>query len=270
MATYAIGDIQGCFYSFQDLLDKISFNSRHDDLWLVGDIVNRGKFSLETLLWCYENQKNIKIVLGNHDLHFLAVFFNQRNFNQKDTLSYLLNSKKINQLVDWVLSWPLLFLDKKHILVHAGIHPCWSIDGANQYAKETCMMMQSDPENFFQNMYGNSPDKWRDDLKMEGKMRFTINSMTRMRCLNKEQVLDFVYNGGLLDLPPTLKPWFNFKSNFKRDKKIISGHWSAIGVYQHPYGVSIDSACVWGKKLTAISLEDNNIQAVDINKKDLN
>ena len=119
-------------------------------------------------------------------------------------------------------------------------------------------------------MYGNSPDKWRDDLKMEEKMRFTINSMTRMRCLNKEQALDFVYNGGLLDLPPTLKPWFDFKSNFKRDKKIISGHWSAIGVYQHAYGVSIDSACVWGKKLTAISLEDNNIQAVDINKKDLN
>ena len=106
MATFAIGDVQGCYYSLQDLIKKIPFDSAKDELWFVGDIVNRGKFSLETLSWCFENRKNIKIVLGNHDLHFLAIVFNQRRHNKKDTLNSLLGSREINQLVEWVLTWP--------------------------------------------------------------------------------------------------------------------------------------------------------------------
>ena len=269
MATYAIGDIQGCYYSLQDLLSKIPFDSNSDELWFVGDVVNRGNFSLETLLWCYENQKNIKIVLGNHDLHFLAIFFKQRYLNKTDSLKSLLTSQKINQLVDWVLTWPLIFSNEKAILVHAGIHPCWSFDSADKYANNVCMFMQSDPQKFFKNMYGDAPYSWNEDMNMKDKMRFTINVLTRMRCLNKDLALDFTYNGGLNNLPPNLKPWFSYESNFKRDKKIISGHWSAIELYHHHYGASIDSACVWGKRLTALSLEDNNTYSVDINKKDL-
>ncbi len=115
MATYVIGDVQRLLLLLQDLLKKISFNPSNDQLWFVGDIVNRGRYSLETLTWCYENKRNIQIVLGNHDLHFLAIFFKQRSENEKDTLAKLLNSKKINQLVDWVLSWPLIFSDKKYL-----------------------------------------------------------------------------------------------------------------------------------------------------------
>ena len=139
MATYAIGDVQGCYYSLLDLIEKIPFDSTKDELWFVGDIVNRGKFSLETLSWCYENQRNIKFVLGNHDLHFLAISFNQRSLNKTDTLNSLLKSKEINKLVDWVLTWPLMFLDEKATLVHAGIHPCWSVEDAYKNANDTCL-----------------------------------------------------------------------------------------------------------------------------------
>lgn len=270
MATYAIGDVQGCYYSLLDLIEKIPFDSTKDELWFVGDIVNRGKFSLETLSWCYENQRNIKFVLGNHDLHFLAISFNQRSLNKTDTLNSLLKSKEINKLVDWVLTWPLMFLDEKATLVHAGIHPCWSVEGAYKNANDTCLQMQSDPENFFKNMYGNTPNIWREELSSQEKIRFSINAFTRMRCLNKDQSLDFTYNGTLNNLPAHLKPWFSFKSKFKRDKKIISGHWSAIEIYNHQYGTSIDSACVWGKTLTALCVEGNNTFSVEINKKDLN
>ena len=270
MATFAIGDVHGCYYSLQDLIKKISFDSTKDKLWFVGDIVNRGKFSLETLSWCYENQKNIKIVLGNHDLHFLAISFNQRSLNKTDTLNSLLKSKDKNKLVEWVLTWPLMFTNDKAILVHAGIHPCWSVNDAYNNSNNTCSHMQSNPESFFKNMYGNTPNIWNDKISSEEKMRFSINALTRMRCLNKDQSLDFKYNGSLNNLPAHLKPWFSFKSSFKRDKRIISGHWSAIEVHHHPYGTSIDSACIWGKKLTALCLEDNNIFSVEINKKDLN
>ena len=269
MATYAIGDVQGCYYSLQDLLKKISFNPSNDQLWFVGDIVNRGRYSLETLTWCYENKRNIQIVLGNHDLHFLAIFFKQRSENEKDTLAKLLNSKKINQLVDWVLSWPLIFSDKKNTLVHAGIHPGWSFENSNELAKEACKLMQLEPEKFFKNMYGNTPLRWSSNLDSKDKMRFTINALTRMRVLNEELELDFNYKGELNNLIPSLKPWFAYKSDFKREKKIISGHWSAIGFYEHQYGVSIDTACIWGKELTALSLDDNKVYSVALNQKDL-
>jgi len=269
MATFAIGDVQGCYFSLQELIKKLPFDSTKDELWFVGDIVNRGKFSLEALSWCYENRKNIKIVLGNHDLHFLAIFFNQRNHNKKDTLNSLLKSKEINQLVEWVLTWPLLHLSEKEILVHAGIHPCWSVDEAYKNSNDTCLLMQSDPEYFFKVMYGNRPNTWSDEMSRDEKMRFSINVMTRMRCLNKDQSLDFTYNGSLNNLPADLKPWFYFNSNFQRDKKIISGHWSAIDIYKHLYGTSIDSACVWGKKLTALCLENNKTFSVEVDKRDL-
>ena len=270
MATYAIGDVQGCYYSLQDLIKKIPFDSTKDKLWFVGDIVNRGKFSLETLSWCYENQKNIKIVLGNHDLHFLAISFNQRSPNKTDTLNSLLKSKDKNKLAEWVLTWPLIFTNDKAILVHAGIHPCWSVADAYNNSNDTCLHMQSNPESFFKKMYGNNPNIWNDKGSREEKMRFSINALTRMRCLNKDQSLDFKYNGSLNDLPTHLKPWFSFKSSFKRDKRIISGHWSAIELHHHSLGVSIDSACIWGKKLTALCIEDNKTFSVEINKKDLN
>ena len=270
MATFAIGDVQGCYYSLQDLIKKIPFDSTKDELWFVGDIVNRGKFSLETLSWCFENRNNIKIVLGNHDLHFLAIFFNQRRHNKKDTLNSLLESREINQLVEWVLTWPLIFISEKEILVHAGIHPCWSFDEADKNSKDTCLLMQSDPEHFFKVMYGNTPDTWSGEMSRDEKMRFSVNALTRMRCLNKDQSLDFKYNGSLNNLPAHLKPWFSFKSIFKRDKRIISGHWSAIELHKHPYGSSIDSACIWGKKLTALCLEDDKTYTVEVNNKDLN
>jgi bis(5'-nucleosyl)-tetraphosphatase (symmetrical) len=130
--------------------------------------------------------------------------------------------------------------------------------------------MQSDPEHFFKVMYGNTPNIWSGEISRDEKMRFSVNALTRMRCLNKDQSLDFKYNGSLNNLPAHLKPWFSFKSIFKRDKRIISGHWSAIELHHHPYGSSIDSACIWGKKLTALRLEDNKTFSVAANNKDLN
>lgn len=270
MTAYALGDIQGCFYSFQDLLDKISFNPQKDQLWLVGDVVNRGLGSYQVLDWCYKNQNSIHPILGNHDLHFLAVAFKQSKLKSTDTFDDILNSANKKKLIDWVLNWPLTHFENNHLMVHAGVIPDWTIDDVMNLSKQVCTNLTGNPEIFFQNMYGNSPNKWNHKLIAQEKNRFIVNTMTRMRCLNKiDGSINYNYKGDLENIPSELKPWFDMPLRHFKGKSILTGHWSAIGIRRHKHGISLDSGCVWGGSLSAYNLANSTITSVKANKKDL-
>ena len=269
MATYAIGDIQGCFYSLQSLLEKINFNSREDKLWLVGDIINRGQGSLKTLDWCYQNRDNLKIVFGNHDLHFLSVVFNQGKISSTDTINPILSSENLNKYVDWMLFWPFIYKEKNLLMVHAGLLPDWSTDDALDISKDLMLSLQKNPNDFFGRMYGNTPDKWSLLKSKEDKQRLAINAMTRLRCLNNNNAIDFSYKSGLNNIPDNLTPWFDIKTKKTRSEFIISGHWSAIGIQKHKHGITLDTGCVWGRKLSAYCIESRSVISVSSDIKDL-
>lgn len=269
MPTYAIGDLQGCFYSFQNLLEKINFNSDRDELWLVGDVINRGQRSLQTLDWCYKNRKILKVVLGNHDLHFLSVVFNKKKLSQSDTIAPILSSPNCNKYVDWILTWPLIYSDNFFLMVHAGLMPQWSSVEAIEFSNYALVSLRENPIKFFNEMYGNYPNQWSADLKKNDKNRLVINAMTRMRCLKSDFSIDFSYKAGLDKIPNALIPWFDIQPEKPREEFIISGHWSAIGINKHKYGITLDTGCVWGGKLSAYSIDTGLIVSVDADRRDL-
>jgi bis(5'-nucleosyl)-tetraphosphatase (symmetrical) len=254
MAVYAIGDVQGCHFSFLDLLQKIKFKPDRDELIFVGDLVNRGQNSHLFSQWCLANQSNIQTVLGNHDLHLIAIYFDQKKHQKTDTLKKLLNSKQVDHFIEWLIKKPLAILRDDYLVVHAGIH----------------LALNKDPANFLSKMYGNQPGYWSDDLKKSLRRRMTINIMTRMRALNLDLSLNYDFKGKIpkkIDSEP-YRPWFDFE-RIDNSKFIITGHWSAIGVHKHSYGISIDSGCVWGQKLTAFCLDSQKTFKVAANPKDL-
>jgi bis(5'-nucleosyl)-tetraphosphatase (symmetrical) len=269
MATYAIGDLQGCFYTFQSLLDKLSFNTSTDELWLVGDILNRGKNSLEVVDWCYENQQHIKLVLGNHDLHFLSIAFALKNSSRKDTLSKILSISKLSSYLDWFLSIPLLHSNKNYIMTHAGLLPSWSKEEAMSLSCAFSDALRNNPEYVLKSMYGNYPNQWSDSLPEDDRYRFTVNVMTRMRCLNNKEQLDLKYKGNLSDIPDNIYPWFVLDTKRDGNELLITGHWSAIGFHKHRLGFALDSGCVWGEHLTALCLETKNIYTEPADLRDL-
>jgi len=271
MAAYAIGDVQGCHFSFLDLLSRIKFNSDCDQIFFVGDLVNRGKNSKLFAEWCLSNQANIKTVLGNHDLHFMAVYFGQKQKNKSDTLDGLLSSKKISAFIEWIYQQPLVFDYENYLIVHAGIYPHWTIAQSIDLSKKVHEELIAEPEKFLFKMYGNAPGFWRDDLGNFLKLRMTINIMTRMRMLNKDLSLEYNYKGEISKINHDKfypKPWFDFK-RLDSSKKIITGHWSAIDICRHQYGISIDSGCVWGNALTAFCLDTQELFQVPAHPDDL-
>ncbi len=269
MAAYAVGDLQGCFYSFRSLLEIISFDKDVDELWLVGDIVNRGMNSLEVIEWCYEHQKNIKLVLGNHDLHFLSIALSIKSPSKKDTLSKVLSSPRLSLFVEWLISTPLIQKNLNYVMSHAGLHPSWSLNKAIELSNSFCESLYKDPEHTLKSMYGNEPKSWSNDLNKRDQHRMTVNTMTRMRCLNKSEQLDFKYKGSLNDIPKNLKPWFCFDTERHSNETLITGHWSAIGYYEHTLGFCLDTGCVWGGQLTALSLDTKKIFSVKADTRDL-
>ena len=268
MSIYAIGDLQGCFYSFQSLLNAVNFNKREDQLRLVGDLVNRGQGSLEVLDWCYNHRDNIKIVLGNHDLHFLAVAFKAKSISTKDTFEHVLKNKNLSKFIDWLLSIPLAYGNDKYLMVHAGIYPSWPTKLTIQLSNEITFELNKNPKIFLKEMYGNLPIIWDENYKKADRLRFAINTMTRMRALNKNGSIDFSFKKNLDKLPSNLTPWYLFPSK-ERKEFILSGHWSAIGIQTFANGIILDSGCVWGRKLSAYSFEEKKIISIDSDPRDL-
>lgn len=268
MSIYAIGDLQGCFFSLQSLLNALNFNTREDELWLVGDLVNRGKGSLEVLDWCYKNQKNIKVVLGNHDLHFLAVALKAKSIGNKDTIETILSDKNLSKYVDWLLSLPLVYGNENFLMVHAGIPPSWSSEYTKKLSNEVSLELNKNPKNFLENMYGNFPNKWNKNYKREDRLRFTVNSLTRMRTLNKDGSINYSFKKDLNDLPPNLIPWYLYPAE-ERKEFVLSGHWSAIGIQSYFNGITLDSGCVWGGSLSAYCFNEKKIISVRADSRDL-
>ncbi len=262
MAHYAIGDIQGCFVEFQYLLQKINFQHGKDTLWLAGDIVNRGPASLKVLEYVYQHQNSIQIVLGNHDLHLLAVAFAGASQKKGDTMTPILESVHANKLLDWLRHQPLLVHDNEHIMVHAGLYPTWDLATAQSFANEVENALQSRHfSTVLKEMYGNKPKKMKDDMTPIERIRFAINVMTRMRALEADHSLEFDYKKNLENMPGYLHAWFEDTLKVELEKDIIFGHWSALGLYQNHskriYG--LDTGAVWNGHLTAMNLETKEI-----------
>ncbi len=263
MTTYAIGDVQGCFHAFNHLLDALAFDRSKDRLWLVGDIVNRGAWSLEMLRWCYANRDVVQVVLGNHDLHTLVVANGVVRLKKHDTLASLLAAPDANELLEWLRHQPLMVREGQAVMVHAGLLPDWDVETALGYAAEVELALQAGNYiDFLRHMYGNEPSAWDDALSGYDRLRVITNAMTRLRICNPAGVMEFAFKGELGAIPEGFMPWFDVPDRQSQDHTIIFGHWSALGL-QHRNNVhALDTGCLWGGHLTALNLETKAITQV--------
>lgn len=260
MATYAIGDVQGCYLPLMQLLDIIQFDPAQDTLWFTGDLVNRGPQSLAVLRFIRDLGDKHRVVLGNHDLHLLAVASGQASVNDSDTLNYILQASDKDALVSWLQKQPLLVHDDclGYAMSHAGLAPQWTIVEAKAHSDEIHDMLQSDNANhFFAHMYGNQPDVWSDELVGVDRWRCIVNYFTRMRYCYADGRLDLNFKGQVKDRSKELIPWFDINTRANKDTKIIFGHWAALNGQADTDNVfALDTGCVWGNRLTAMRLED--------------
>jgi len=257
VATYVVGDIQGCLDPFTHLLEKIKFNSNRDNLWLTGDLVNRGPASLEVLRFI-KTLKHSQVVLGNHDLHLLSVLCGKANLDTQDTLGAILSAPDKEELGTWLRHRPLLHYDAalNVILVHAGLPPQWDLSDALQCANEleTILKSQQYPA-FFECMYGNVPSRWDNSLQGWDRLRVIANCLTRLRFCDQEGNLDLNTKGNIAK--KDYFPWFKVPHRRSKNIKILFGHWAALaGKTGDPMVVALDTGCVWGHCLTAMRLED--------------
>ena len=260
MATYAIGDLQGCFQTMEALLAKIAFNRSSDRLWFVGDLVNRGPGSLECLRFVRHLADRAIVVLGNHDLHLLAVAEGLGKSGKHDTLAPILNAPDRDELLHWLRNRLMMHAEGDFVMVHAGLLPQWDIALAMNLARELeATLRGTDYRSLLGNMYGNEPDIWRDDLAGMDRCRIAINAMTRMRVVTGGARMDLKFKGGLANLPDDRSPWFDRRHSSFADKTFIAGHWSALGLHVSSRFIGIDTGCVWGRELTAVRLEDRMI-----------
>ena len=258
MATYAIGDLQGCYAALQNLLNKLNFNPEYDKLWFVGDLVNRGSDSLATLRFVKSLGNSAVTVLGNHDLHLLAVAHGIKTTRSKD-LQRILDASDSSELLLWLSQRPLLHHDSLsgYTMVHAGIYPSWSLAQAKEYAAELENSLQNNLVDFLSHMYGDKPDKWDNHLQGFERLRFICNSFTRMRFVDEDGYLDHDNKMQPETATGTSRPWFEFIKN--SDTKIIFGHWSTLPLITGPIVYAIDTGCVWGGSLSALCLETEEI-----------
>lgn len=274
MATYAIGDIQGCYHAFSALLTRLSFNPHHDQLRLVGDLINRGNGSLEVLRWCYQHQSSIKVVLGNHDLHALAVAHQLKKAHKSDTLQAIIDAADGGDLLTWLRHQPLMIADvddarMDYAIVHAGLLPQWTINSALAFTKEVEAALQAhDYPNFLANMYGNEPAIWHDGLSGIDRLKVITNAMTRMRVCKADGEMEFAFKGQLQDVPADYMPWFKAPNRQSESTRIFCGHWSALGLSQRNNVTSLDTGCLWGGQLSAICIETGVITQVQHDARD--
>lgn len=260
MATYAFGDLQGCLEALRCLLEKVAFDPAKDRLWLVGDLVNRGPQSLETLRFLYGIRDSLVCVLGNHDLHLLAAGKNIERLKKADTLREIIEAPDSTELLEWLRQQKLMHYDEERdvALVHAGIPPQWSLRKALKCAAEVETALRDDNllPPYLDGMYGNDPAKWDNDLKGVTRLRVITNYFTRMRFCTAEGKLDLKSKEGLGSAPPGYKPWFSHKERKTKGLKIIFGHWAALeGKCDEPDVFALDTGCVWGGALTLMNVD---------------
>ena len=260
MAIYAIGDVQGCHVELVQLLEKIQFDSNHDQLWLVGDLVNRGPDSLAVLRLVKSLGESAVIVLGNHDLHLLAVAEGVAALHPSDTLDEILHAPDRDELLFWLRHQKLLHTKNNFLLVHAGLLPSWLANQAATLANEAEKALRGNQYvELLAHMYGNQPNHWRDDLVGYDRLRVIINAFTRLRICTDDGEMEFKFKGETQDIPRGYRPWFDVPKRASADATIIFGHWSALGLLCQEKIIALDTGCLWGGALTAIRLEDRAI-----------
>ena len=264
MALYLVGDIQGCFYELEALLVKAKFKPSEDQLWLAGDLVARGKQSLETLEFVKSLGKSANFVLGNHDLHLLAIGAGLKNPKASDHLSQLLNAPNFSSLCDWLAQHPLLLeLPKQNnqsaFMSHAGLSPQWTIHQAIENAAFAHKKIAGKKrEKWLNIMYGEYPNDWHLVETKEQRFRYTVNAFTRMRYCFTDGTLDFACKDKLEKAPSALKPWFDLVK--LKNTAWIFGHWAALmGECSHKHIYALDTGCVWGNHLTMIRWDDKKL-----------
>ncbi len=268
MATYAVGDLQGCLEPLKCLLERVHFNPATDRLWLVGDLVNRGPQSLETLRFLYGMRDSLVCVLGNHDLHLLAAWHNVERLKKSDTLREILDAPDAPDLMDWLRRQKLLHFDEPRgtVLVHAGIPPQWTLGKALALAAEVEEVLRDDTrlKPYLDGMYGNEPAKWNKDLAGVTRLRVITNYFTRMRFCTAEGKLDLKGKEGADTALPGYKPWFAHKDRRSRHVKIIFGHWAALeGRCNAPGVFALDTGCVWGGAMTLMNVDSGELHRCD-------
>ncbi len=267
MSHYAIGDLQGCYAALEALLTKINYDTSTDALWFTGDLVNRGPDSLRTLRLVSQLPRVIS-VLGNHDLHLLALALAPRTYPVEHNLDEILNAPDRDELIQWLRQCPLLHHDShlKYSMSHAGIPPQWTLTDAQQFAEEVNTVLQSDDAGtFLEHMYGNEPSLWSDSLQGWDRLRYIVNAFTRMRFCNLAGAL-------VLDVKVAPKsqhdliPWFQYPNKRNTEDRLIFGHWAALmGKTNLPNLFALDTGCVWGNQLTALRLEDQKLFSIECN-----
>jgi len=259
---YAIGDIQGCSAQLDALVRELP---RESKIICVGDLVNRGPDSLGTLrrLKAWQERGDCECILGNHDLHLLARDANIRGPKSLDTLDDILRAPDRRELIDWLRSRPLALFDGDNLFVHAGVLPQWSINQTMELADEVQKALRKkNYVSFLEDMYGNTPTKWTNNLRGADRLRVIINSLTRMRFCSAKGEMDFLIKEGMGSAPKNLFPWFDVPKRKTEDYKVFFGHWSTMGLIQRDNVIGLDTGCVWGGNLTAMSigLESKMIQ----------
>jgi len=258
VATYAIGDVQGCLDPLHRLLEAVSFDPAADRLWFVGDLVNRGPRSLETLRFVRDLGSAAVTTLGNHDLHLLAAREGIRDERDNDTLRPIFAADDGDELLTWLRKQPLIHHDVQlgFVLVHAGIHPSWELAEAEALAREVQSLLAGDQfRDLLGGMYGDSPARWNPDLSGFERWRFIINVFTRMRYCSVTGALNFDHSGPPGTQPPELLPWFETPNRKTAEQRIIFGHWAALPYFAAANLFPLDTGCVWGRCLTALCLD---------------
>jgi bis(5'-nucleosyl)-tetraphosphatase (symmetrical) len=260
MAVYAIGDIQGCYDPFRRLLDKLEFDPQEDQLWLTGDLVNRGPKSLKTLRFVRALGDAAVTVLGNHDLHLIAVANGFGDPQERNgSLAKLLRADDCDELIDWLRARPLAHFSESlnTLMVHAGLHPRWTVKKTLERAAEVeAVLRSSDYRQFLPRLYGNSPTRWSGKLTGNKRLRFIVNCLTRIRMIDSAGRLDYAHKGPPANAAGELIPWFDAPDSRWRGTRIVFGHWSSLGLVVKPDVIGVDTGCVWQRELTAVRLNE--------------
>lgn len=265
MAVYVIGDVQGCYQRLLQLEKAIDFSPSRDHLVFAGDLVNRGPDSLDTLRHIMALGSSASAVLGNHDLHLLAVAKGFRSLKRRDTLERLLAARDAEDLLAWLRGRPLLIRRESYAVVHAGIHPHWSLADAARYAAEAETMLRGEQlDELLRHMFGNEPARWSEDLQGWARLRMIINVLTRMRYVDKDGVLDFDEKGAPGTQPEHLRPWLDVPNRAAASETIVFGHWSTLGAVMRHGCYGIDTGCLWGGPLTALCMEGGERRMISV------
>lgn len=262
MALYLIGDVQGCSGPLNSLLDKIDFSASRDTLFFLGDLVNRGPDSLGVLRQLMHLGDAARCLLGNHDLHLLALWQGVRSPGRRDTAQTALQAPDADALMDWLRHRPMAMQAHGWLMVHAGVLPSWSAQQTLQLAREVERVLQGpDLKAFLTDMYGNEPTHWHDDLRGADRLRVVVNALTRLRFCSAQGQMDFTSHESAGQGPQDCLPWFDVPGRVTASTPIAFGHWSTLARAQQPNviplrrnALALDTGCVWGGRLTAARL----------------